>query len=294
MNLLYAAKQTNIFEYFTGFFENAKNVFMQFDPLFDTIDILLLTAVFFFVYKFLKSRKSGSLLIGVAICLVALIVATLLNLEGIRFILSAIFENGVIVLIILLQPEIRDVLEKVGTGSLSGIMSFGDTKRKKQLYNAAIDNICAAVSDLSNTKTGALIAIVRTTKLDEIMHTGIVINADVNSFLLRNLFFNKAPLHDGAVIIDEARIAAAGCLLPLTRRTDVDSDLGTRHRAAIGLSETSDAIVIVVSEETGVISVAYDCALTRNLNVDQLRRFLMKKLIRSSHIEDSNDPVVKN
>jgi diadenylate cyclase len=283
----------NIIEYFTKFFNYAKNVFIQFNP-FDAIDIILLTAVFFFAYKFLKSRKSGALLIGVGISLAALIVATLLNLDGIRFILSAIFENGVIVLIILLQPAIRDVLEKVGTGSLSGIMIFGDSKRKKQLYNAAIDNICAAVSDLSNTKTGALIAVVRTTKLDEIMHTGIVINADVNSFLLRNLFFNKAPLHDGAVIIDEARIAAAGCLLPLSRRTDVDSDLGTRHRAAIGLSETSDAVVIVVSEETGAISVPYDCTLTRNLNVDQLRRFLMKKLIRASHIEDTNDSVIKN
>ncbi len=285
MNLLYTAQQTNIFEYFSGFFEYAKKVFMEFN-VFDAIDIIILTAIFVFAYKFLKSRKSGALLIGVGICLVAVTIATLLNLDGVRFILSAIFENGVIVLIILLQPEIRDVLEKVGTGSLSGIMSFGDSKRRKQLYNAAIDNICAAVNDLSNTKTGALIAVVRTTKLDEIMHTGIVINADVNSFLLRNLFFNKAPLHDGAVIIDEARIAAAGCLLPLTRRTDVDSDLGTRHRAAIGLSETSDAVVIVVSEETGTISVAYDCTLTRNLNVDQLRRFLMQKLIRTNNIED--------
>ena len=111
------------------------------------------------------------------------------------------------------------------------------------------------------------------------MQTGIVINANVNSFLLRNIFFNRAPLHDGAVIIDEARIAAAGCLLPLTRRTDVDGDLGTRHRAAIGMSESSDAIIIVVSEETGIISVAYDCELTRNYTVESLRKFLMKKII---------------
>ena len=111
------------------------------------------------------------------------------------------------------------------------------------------------------------------------MQTGITINANVNSFLLRNLFFNKAPLHDGAVIIDEARIAAAGCLLPLTRRMDVDGDLGTRHRAAIGMSESSDAIIIVVSEETGIISVAHDCELVRNHTPESLRKFLMKRIM---------------
>ena len=133
--------------------------------------------------------------------------------------------------------------------------------------------------------TAALIVISGTTKLDDTISTGININANVNSFLIRNLFFNRAPLHDGAVIIDGSRIAAAGCLLPLTRRNDVDGDLGTRHRAAIGMSESSDAIVIVVSEETGTISVAYDCNLTRNYSDESLRRFLMKKMIRMAGSE---------
>jgi diadenylate cyclase len=195
---------------------------------------------------------------------------------------------GIIALIILFQPEIRDALEKVGSGSMNGIMTFGDQKKKRQLYSKSIDQICSAVTDLSRTKTGALIVISRTTKLDEIAETGITINADVNSFLLRNIFFNKAPLHDGAVIIDEARILAAGCLLPLTRRTDVDADLGTRHRAAIGMSETSDAIIIVVSEETGTISIAYDCTLTRDYNAESLRPFLMKKLLRKSQDDSEN------
>jgi diadenylate cyclase len=165
---------------------------------------------------------------------------------------------------------------------MNGIMNFGDQKKKRQQYSKAIDEICSAVTDLSRTKTGSLIVIWRTTKLDEITETGIVINADVNSFLLRNIFVDKAPLHDGAVVIDESRIVAAACLLPLTRRTDIDADLGTRHRAAVGMSETSDAIVIVVSEETGTISIAYDCTLTRDYNAQSLRPFLMQKLLRKS------------
>ena len=165
-------------------------------------------------------------------------------------------------------------------------MTFSDQKKKRQLYSAAIDNICVAVADLANTKTGALIVISRTTKLDDIMQTGVVINANVNSFLLRNLFFNRAPLHDGAVIIDEARVAAAGCLLPLTRRMDVDGDLGTRHRAAIGMSESSDAIIVVVSEETGAISVAVNGVLTRDITRGKLREMLLSELMSSGEREE--------
>ena len=222
------------------------------------------------------------LIIGVAFIVILRFVAARFHLEGTALIFNAILKDGVIVLVILFHPEIRDVLGKVGSGSMSGVMNFGDQKKKRQQYSKAIDEICVAVADLSRTKTGALIVISRTTKLDEITETGIVINADVNSFLLRNIFVDKAPLHDGAVVIDESRIVAAACLLPLTRRTDIDADLGTRHRAAVGMSETSDAIVIVVSEETGTISIAYDCTLTRDYNAESLRPFLKQKLLRKS------------
>jgi diadenylate cyclase len=220
------------------------------------------------------------LIIGIAICLVLLVVAYFLGLDGTYYIFSGVFKIGALAIVIIFQPEIREGLEKLGSGSLSGIISFGDQKKKKQLYYKAIDDICIAVSDLSRTKTGALIVIERTTKLEDVVQTGITINADINSFLIRNLFFNKAPLHDGAVVIDDLKIVAAGCLLPLTRRQDIDTDLGTRHRAAVGMSETSDAIVIVVSEETGIISVAYDCTLTRDYTQDTLRNLLLKKLLR--------------
>lgn len=269
----------------SDFFSNITDSFIESFSNFritDAIDIILLSVILFFAFRFFKSRKAGVLLIGVTFTVALTFVADIFNLHATHFIFNSILDIGVLALVILFQPEIRDALEKVGSGSMSGIMSFGDQKRKRQQYTKAIDEICSAVTDLSRTKTGALIVISRTTKLDEITETGIVINADVNSFLLRNIFVDKAPLHDGAVVIDESRIVAAACLLPLTRRTDIDADLGTRHRAAVGMSETSDAIVIVVSEETGTISIAYDCTLTRDYNAESLRPFLMQKLLRKS------------
>lgn len=266
----------------TGFFNKFSAHFVECFASFtfmDAIDIFLLGLFFFFAFRFIRGRKAGVLLIGILILFVVQAIAFIFDFSASYFVLSQVFKVGTIAIVIIFQPEIRDALEKIGSGSLSGILSLGDQKKKRQQYSEAIDNICVAIADLSSRKTGALIVISRTTKLDDIMQTGIVINANVNSFLLRNLFFNRAPLHDGAVIIDEARIAAAGCLLPLTRRTDVDGDLGTRHRAAIGMSESSDAIIIVVSEETGIISVAYDCELTRDYTVESLRKFLMKKII---------------
>lgn len=264
--------------FFNTFAEHFAACFSGFSFM-DVIDIFLLCLFFFFAFRFIRGRKAGVLLIGILILFIVQTVALIFDFSASYFVLSQVFKVGAIAIVIIFQPEIRDALEKIGSGSLSGILSLGDQKKKRQQYSEAIDNICVAIADLSNRKTGALIVISRTTKLDDVMQTGIVINANVNSFLLRNIFFNRAPLHDGAVIIDEARIAAAGCLLPLTRRTDVDGDLGTRHRAAIGMSESSDAIIIVVSEETGIISVAYDCELTRDYTVESLRKFLMKKII---------------
>ena len=274
----------DIGESFKDFWSSVKDAFSDFGPS-DAIDIILLTAILFLAFRFFKSRKAGVLLIGVALILILTFITDIFYLDATYFIFNSILKHGVLALIILFQPEIRDALEKVGSGSMSGIMTLGDQKKKMLLYSKTIDHICAAVTELSRTKTGALIVISRTTKIDEIIETGIKINADVNSFLLRNIFFNKAPLHDGAVVIDEGRIAAAGCLLPLSRRTDVDGDLGTRHRAAIGMSESSDAIIIVVSEETGTISIAQDCALTRNYSAESLRPFLIKKLLKKTNSE---------
>ena len=279
MNYLLNASASNSALDFSGLWEKIKAAFLGF-TLFDAIDMIVLSLLFFFAFKFFKGKKGGALLVGIAICVVIWFISSTFGLAGTSFIFSKLFEIGAIALVVIFQPEIRDVLEKLGSGSLSGILSFGDQKKRQQIYYTAVDNICAAISDLSRTKTGALLVISRTTSLDDVINTGVPINADTNSFLLRNLFFNKAPLHDGAVVIDDGRIVAAGCLLPLTRRQDFDGDLGTRHRAAVGMSEISDAIIIVVSEETGIISVASDCTLTRNYTPDSLRHYLLKAWIR--------------
>lgn len=284
MNFLLKMSFSNLENMFSSFFSVLKAVFSDFS-FSDVIDIILLTVILFFAYKFIRGRKAGALLIGILLCFILMFVSSIFDLHATHFIFSEIFKIGIIAILIIFQPEIRDALEKIGSGSLGSILNFSDHKRRRLLYQNTINNVCSAVMDLSASKTGALIVIARTTKLDDIIESGITINADVNSSLLRNLFYNKAPLHDGAVIIDEARIAAASCLLPLTRRSDIDSDLGTRHRAAIGMSETSDAVIIVVSEETGTVSVAYDCLLERNFNYETLKRFLNEKLIGARSTE---------
>lgn len=272
----------------TSFFAFAKDAFMDFS-LFDAIDILLLTVLFSFAIRFFSSRKAGALIVGIGVCLAIFMLATLFELSSIKFILSGVFQIGALAIVIIFQPEIRDLLEKMGSGSIRGIKLFGDFSNKNKAQYKIVDNICKAVHVLSVEKTGALIVIERTTKLDDILETGTRINADVNESLIRNLFYNRAPLHDGAVVIAEDKILAAACILPLPRRTQLDADLGTRHRAAVGLSEISDSVIIVVSEETGVISVAKECELVRNFTTDSLRKYLYAEIVNDADSESDVD-----
>lgn len=271
---------TNPGAHIVPFFSSVADTFRHFTWV-DALDILLLAAILFFLFSFLSNRKAGTLLIGLAVFSLILVVSALVGMTVTYQLFSSVYKAGGLALIIIFQPEIRAALEKIGSGSIGTIISITEKKKHRRLYADVIDNICTAVKDLSETRTGALIVIARSIRMDDILNTGIRINADVNSYLLRNLFFNKAPLHDGAVVIDNARIAAAGCLLPLTRRTDIDSDLGTRHRAAIGISEITDAVTVVVSEETGVISVSCECTLTRGFTPETLRSFLSRKILFS-------------
>lgn len=255
------------------------------------IDIAVLSIMFFFVSRFIRGRKAGVMISG--ICILAVVFFLTTKLPVTNFILRHVFSAGIVAVIIIFQPEIRDALEKVGTGSINSFLNFGDQKKRNQQYYETIEDVITTVIDLANKKTGALIVLARTTNLEDIIHTGVKLNADVSSFLLRNLFFDKAPLHDGAVIIENAKIKAAGCVLPNTKRTDLDSDLGTRHRAAIGMSEVSDAIIIIVSEETGTISVAEKSNLTRNYTSDSLRKYLTERLIRTGSTSKSMDKIEK-
>ncbi len=266
---------------FKSIFNAAGEVLSDFG-LGDIIEIALLTVLTFFTFRFLKGRKAGALIIGIALCLFMLFLSDIFGLNVLYALLSSIVSSGMLVVIVIFQPEIREALERIGNGSIHGILNFSDRRKKKELYFSVIDSVCSAVRELSRESTGALIVIERTTRLADITDTGILINADVSSSLLRNIFYNRAPLHDGAVVISDGRIAAAGCFLPLTRRNDVDPDLGTRHRAAIGMSESSDSVTIVVSEETGSISVAYDCTLKRNMTTAELKSFLLEVILRTT------------
>ena len=243
------------------------------------LEIIILFAIIYLVLYY-SSKNHGAKMMQVLVVLLLAIwgLARIIELPVITKLFDEFDGSTIIALLIIFQPEIRDALEKIGSGSIGSIKNLREKSKRRRMFSAAIEHICVAVKDLSASKTGALIVIERTTRLDEVVQTGVLIHADVNSFLIRNLFFNKAPLHDGAIVIQEAKIVAAGCLLPLTRRSDVDTDLGTRHRAAIGMSESSDAIVIVVSEETGRISVAHDCSLMRDFTADSLKTFLIKKI----------------
>lgn len=292
MNFLLESSAAQFWQKITDFLNFAKEQFFNFtwqENWSDILDIVIMTILFVIAFNFLKSRKAGALIVGIIVCLLIFVVAQILDLDGIKFILSGVFQFGILAIIILFQPEIREALEKLGSGSISGVLSLREQRDKNQQYKAVIDNITTAVRELSASKTGALIVIERTTPLDDIAQTGIGINAEVNSYLIRNIFFNKSPLHDGAIVVEDARISAAGCLLPLTKRHDMNGELGTRHRAALGMSEASDAIIIVVSEETGMISVAFDCSLTRGFSADSLRRYLLKKLLKVTDDNDGDD-----
>ena len=238
----------------------------------DVADILLVAVILYYTYKFVRYRRASRLATGVIVFILVLVLCELLGMRAMQYIFKNILQVGIVALLILFQPELRSALEKMGTGSLKGIVSMSEKNGETMLL--AIRETVSAVAEMSASKTGALIVFERDTKLGEIIATGTVIDAQTVSFLLRNIFFNKAPLHDGAVVISNGRIRAAGCLLPLSSQDDINRDLGTRHRAALGLSESSDAVVVVVSEETGIISIAQGGKIKRYVDSEMLRQTL--------------------
>ncbi|MDD6094651.1 MAG: diadenylate cyclase, partial [Clostridia bacterium] len=206
----------------------------------DIVDILLVAVILYYAYRFVRYRRAGRLATGVIMFILVLVLCELFGMRTMQYIFRNIFQVGIVALLILFQPELRSALEKMGTGSIKGIMNISDKNGETMLL--AIRETVIAVGELAASKTGALIVFERNTKLGEIAATGTVIDAQTGSFLLRNIFFNKAPLHDGAVLISRGRIHSAGCLLPLSNQNDINRDLGTRHRAALGLSESCDAV----------------------------------------------------
>lgn len=242
----------------------------------DVIDILLLSVFLFSVYKFIRARRAGTLAIGLLLIIALLLLSIIFNMRAIKYILQNFYQVGLIAFIIIFQADLRAGLERVGTTSIKNFKPNTDADYKAVVNMAEI--LSESADKLSREKTGALIVLERETKLGDYLSQGTIINAELSDELIRNVFYDKAPLHDGAVIIRDRKLYAAGCYLPLSQ-ADVNKELGTRHRAAIGLSESSDALVIVVSEENGTISAAFGGTLMRNFNKTSLNGIILKYMI---------------
>ncbi|SHJ21969.1 diadenylate cyclase [Clostridium amylolyticum] len=236
------------------------------------LDIAVVSYIFFKGYMLIKETRAEQLLKGIFLIVILIPISSLLKLNTVYVILSKTITIGVLSIIIIFQPEIRRALEHLGRTAFNDIHPIEDDA----LMEKVVTEIVNSVENLSLSKTGALIAIEQSTGLGEVIMNGIQIDAVVSSALLENIFVVNTPLHDGATIIRNNRIIASGCVLPLTSSTDINKKLGTRHRAAIGLSETSDALVLIVSEETGTISLAVNGRLSRNYDRDRLKDVLLK------------------
>lgn len=256
----------------------------------DAVDILIVAYLFYKVIDLVRKTSSYNLAKGILFLLIAMFLSGVAHLTMINYILKKAVEIGLIALVIIFQPELRKLLAKMGSQNLYGI--FSPKLRAESEVEAAITQTVLACDQMSKTKTGALIIFERDMKLSDIMTTGTIIDADTTAELLKNIFYPKAPLHDGALIIRNARIAAAGCVLPLTNKTNLSKDLGMRHRAGIGASEQSDAVVVIVSEETGAISIAVEGMLKRNLNLATFEKLLRNELVREESRKSAASEII--
>lgn len=245
----------------------------------DYIDIILVAVLLYYCIRIIFDARAGQLLKGIVLVFVIMQVANILNLSALGYIISNLLQYGFLAIIVVFQPELRTVLEKMGRTNLHNINIF-NTRRNdgSDEKHQIVTQVVECCSDLSARKIGGLIVFEGSTKLGDIINTGVNIDSEISSQMLGTIFFPNTPLHDGAVIIRDKRIAAAGCLLPLTQRMEMSSSLGTRHRAAVGISEVSDALTIVISEETGRISYTLNGEITIGVSAEKLQEVLLKVL----------------
>ena len=252
----------------------------------DILDIALMAFILYKIFTLVQSTKAASLVKGLMIFLAALVVSSALHLNGINYIMRSMANLGLLALIILFQPEIRRVLEQVGSRRFTALFIHEETVGAVE---QAISQTVLACTEMSQTRTGALIVFEREMQLDDMVRSGTVLDAAVSGELLKNIFFVKAPMHDGAVIVGHGRVLGAGCMLPLSKNVNLSRDLGMRHRAGIGMSENSDAVVVIVSEETGSISVAIGGMLKRHLKPETLENLLRNELLPREE-DDADKP----
>lgn len=242
----------------------------------DIIDMAVIAFIIYKVLTFISRTGSSRVFKGIILLIAVLWLSSLMKLPVVSFLLGKTFELGVLALLILFQPEVRKMLESVGSSKFTRLLSRQEHLKEMELTIRQVIDACV---EMSKAKTGALIVFEREINLDEPIKTGTLINADVNSELLKNIFYHGAPLHDGAVIIRDEKVAAAGCLLPVSTNANISKELGTRHRAGIGMSEQSDAVSVIVSEETGAISIAIGGKLNRRVSEDTFETVLRNELL---------------
>ncbi len=263
----------------------------------DIVDIAIVAVLIYQVIKLIRETRAMQLTKGLVSLLLLYFVAYNLNMKTVKFIMQNVVATGVLALVIVFQPELRRMLEYVAQTKLNKFSIFQSSQEKdSQLtsaWNDSISVIVHACEHLSKTKTGALIVLERETKLGEIIKTGTIVDAKPSDELIGNLFFVNSPLHDGAMIIRDGRIYASGCFLPLSQNYTISKEMGTRHRAALGMSENSDAVIVVVSEETGTISIAQGGVIERNFSIPQLEKRLRHEILRKKEGEQTKESSVK-
>ena len=253
----------------------------------DILDIAIMAFVLYKILKLVQSTKSASLLKGLCVFMVALFLSWVFKLRSIYYLMSRMVDMGILALIVLFQPEIRRILEQMGSRR---IIAFFTHTEASNTMEQTIGQTVLACTEMSHSRTGALIVFEREILLDDMVRSGTVLDAAVSSELLKNIFFVKAPMHDGAVIVRNGRVLGAGCMLPLSKNVNLSRDLGMRHRAGIGMSENSDAVVVIVSEETGSISVAIGGMLKRHLKPETLENLLRNELLPQSDDDGEERP----
>jgi len=277
----------NLWSSIVDYFNQIKGLFGTFGFI-DFIDILFVAIVLYVIIRIIRETRAMQLVKGIVFFVLLYVVINFLGMSASSYIFKEIFSNVLIILIILFGPEIRNILEQMGKGaarnSLKTILHSGVAIEVAGIKKA-IDAVCKACTDMSDDKIGALIVFENDTLLGDVISSGTIIDAAPSKELIENIFFPKSPLHDGAMIIRGSQVYAAGCILPLTR-DNVSSSLGTRHRAAIGITQESDAIVVVVSEETGAISIADNGTLNRDISTGELRDILERQFIPSGSKSD--------
>lgn len=260
----------------------------------DIVDILLVAYIIYQLITLVRRTRAAQLLRGIAVLLVAYFLARELGLKTMNFLLENVLSFGLLALVVVFQPELRRALEQVGRSNvIPGLSLFTGnmSSQEGERWNKTCVEISDACEKMSRDLTGALIVVERESVLDEVIHTGTLLDSSVSAELIETLFYKGSPLHDGAVIVRDGRIVAAGCLLPVSQRKNISKDMGTRHRAAIGMSESSDALVIVVSEETGSVSLARDGAIKRGLDRAGLFRELCAEIIPSEEDKEKKNLV---